>query len=273
MAQATILLSHERSGSHFVGEFIGKLANVSMYDEVGNPFALVPTKSRASFYAFRNEYLKNAPDFLLNPSLERQVAFVGAYFDFLTELQAPKNIVVDIKYGHVHMFENFWAPPFERPFMFNIAEQRGIRILHLYRINVVEAAASQMIAGIRKVWHSWQLKDEAGFPQSIRLDPAVLVKTAKLLEIQNRWFDSTFIGGCKRKSLTYERVSKELGVSEALGEEIAKFVGGSVRATFTPRHQKVTPPLSEIVSNFDEIRAACETASLGKYLDGGSSGL
>jgi hypothetical protein len=265
--KVTILLSHERSGSHLLGEFIGKLRNVEMIDEVGNPHAMDPAKSRESFYAFKHDYIAKNPDLLLRPDATKHNIFVAAYFDHLRSLRPRKEgIVVDIKYSHVHMFENTWWPIFERPFLFKIAEERGIRILHLYRYNVVEATGSSMIADIRKIWHSWQNQSDRPLPKSIALRPELLVKKARLLEFQNRWFHSDYIGKCHRMKVTYEQLKAELDVEKSLGKEIARFVGGSLEGSFAPRHQKVTPPLADIVSNWNEVRAVCIAAGLGKYV-------
>lgn len=267
MTKTTILLSHERSGSHFLGEFIARLRNVEMIDEVGNPQAMVPGEAAPSFFGFKHDYLLKNPNLLLRPTRDRQAKFVSEYFEFLKSRRSVKqSIVVDIKYGHVQLFERHWWPIFERPFLFQVAEEQGIRILHLYRRNVVEATASSMIADARGIWHSWQPRDEASLPKSFTLDPARLVQKARLLEFQNRWFQSTFIGNCEHMTLTYEQLTADLGVEKALGKSIARFVGGSTGEPYAPRHEKVTPPLYEIVDNYQELRAACIAAGLGNYV-------
>jgi LPS sulfotransferase NodH len=262
----TILLSHERSGSHFLGEFIANLRSVTRFDEVGNPNAMVPGESRPSFFGFKHDYLLKNPDLLLRPTRDSQATFVAAYFDHLTSLAGDKqSVVVDIKYGHVQLFEKSWWPIFERPFLFHIAEERGVRILHLHRRNVVEAVASAMIAEARGVWHTWQERDKADRPNTFTLNPSRLVSRARLLEFQNRWFDASFIGNCERMSLTYEQLSAELGAEKKLGKEIAQFVGGSIGDAYTPRYQKVTPPLIDVVENYAAVRSACIAAGLGRY--------
>lgn len=267
MTKTTILLSHERSGSHFLGEFIARLRNVEMIDEVGNPQAMVPGEAGPSFFGFKHDYLLKNPNLLLRPTRDRQANFVAEYFEFLKSGRSIKqSIVVDIKYGHVQLFERHWWPIFERPFLFQVAEERGIQILHLYRRNVVEATASSMIADARGIWHSWQTRDETSLPKSFTLAPAHLVQKARLLEFQNRWFQATFIGNCERMTLTYEQLSAELGVDKNLGKEIARFVGGTLGEAYAPRHEKVTPPLWDIVENYQELRDACIAAGLGKYV-------
>jgi hypothetical protein len=267
VTKTTILLSHERSGSHFLGEFIAKLRNVEMIDEVGNPQAMVPGKDRASFFGFKHDYLLKNPNLILRPTRDRHAKFVAEYFAFLkSAAPAGQSIVIDIKYAHVQLFEKHWWPIFERPFLCEIAEEQGIGILHLYRRNVVEAIASGMIAEARGIWHSWQPRDEASLPKTFTLNPERIVRKARLLEFQNRWFQSAFIGNCERMTLTYEQLSADLGVDKALGKSIARFVGGSIGEPYTPRHEKVTPPLYEIVDNYQELRVACIAAGLGKYV-------
>jgi hypothetical protein len=261
----TLLLSHERSGSHLLGEYFGSLQNVAMLDEVCNPFAVQPQKSPMSFYRFRHEAIGKDAGILMQPTRERHDTFVASYFEHLKGLRPSRNVVVDIKYGHVHNFELFWWPVFERPFLMQFCEQRGIGIVHLFRENIVEATASALIADQRKVWHSWEEAAAKTADQTFRLPVQTLVWRAKNLQRQIDWFKEC-TATVRRVTVTYEALARELGSGGELDESLENFVGGHRIAAFRPRHQKVTRPLADIVENFSDLKQACEAAGLGGYL-------
>lgn len=264
VANLFILLSHERSGSHLVGEFLSSLTDFKVFDEVCNPDAVKPEHFLESFYRFKYDTIVRDPQFLLNPTRQGHFAFVEAYFKQLLALRAPHNVAVDIKYGHVQNFEWWWWPMLERPTLLNICEASGIGVIHLFRENVIEATVSSMIADRRKVWHSWQANAET-MSQTFRLPVQEIIRRAKLLEKEIQWFRK-WTKKNNRIEITYERVSAELGHNGQLDAELAIFLGGAPTAPFRPRYQKLTRPMREVLENFDELKAACEGAGLGKLV-------
>lgn len=261
----SILLSHERSGSHFMGEFLGSLGGVAMFDEVCNPDAVKPLKSPMSFYRFKYDAIQKDANLLLEPTREKHEAFVRAFFQYLLSLKSGKSIVVDIKYGHVQNFEWCWWPILERPFLLKFCEEEDIGIVHLFRENVVDATASAMIADKRKAWHSWEAAAEATADRTFSLPVQRLVRQAKLLERQTRWFKD-WIGKARKIAVTYEQLAAELGSGGALDSTLADFAGGTKGAAFASRHQKVTRPLPEVVENYAEVQQACVAAGLEQWM-------
>lgn len=264
-ANLFILLSHERSGSHLVGEYLSSLANFKVFDEVCNPDAVKPERYLESFYRFKYDSIVKNPQLLLNPTQQDHHAFVEAYFNQLLALRAPHDVAVDIKYGHVQNFEGWWWPMLERPTLLHICETRKIGIIHLFRENVVEATVSSMIADRRKIWHSWQANAEMSADQRFNLPVREIIRKAKLLEREIYWVKE-WIAKNNAFEITYERVSAELGRGGQLDSALTDFLGHAPLAPFRPRHQKLTRPMRAALENFDELRAACEAAGLGKMV-------
>jgi hypothetical protein len=265
MANTFILLSHERSGSHLAGEFLGSYAHFRMIDEVCNPDAVKPEKFPESFYRYKYDSIVEDPKLLLEPTRDRHVAFVESFFRHLQELKAPNDICIDIKYGHLLNFELWWCPPLERPFLLKFCESNQIGIIHLFRENVVEATVSSMIADRRKVWHSWEDAAVTTVGNAYPLPVHEVVRRAKLLQqqiqLQRQW-----IQGAPNLELTYERISVEMGQGGALDTKLDEFLGSHPKKVFQPRHKKLTPPMAEAVENFAELKQACETAGLGRFV-------
>lgn len=263
MTKVFILLSHERSGSHLVGEYIGAHENFRMVDEICNPGALRPAKHPESFHRFRYDYILKDSSYSLEPSRASHVAFINAYFDHLKKLKEPHDIAVDVKYGHVQNFEWWWCPVLERPFLLSLAQESDIGIVHLYRENVVEATVSSLIADKRKVWHSWEAGADAPL-QRFELPVHNVVHRAKLLERQTALY-TDWTAKNRKLAVTYEEVSTGLDNGEA-GGRLSAFLGSKLRRAFAPKHQKLTPPLREVVQNYDDLRKACDDAGLGRFL-------
>lgn len=236
-----------------------------MFDEVCNPDAVKPTKAAESFYRFKYDAITRDSRLMLEPTVRSHHDFVDSYFKHLLALGAPRNIGVDIKYGHVQNFEWWWWPILERPSLLSICESAQIGIVHLYRENVVEATVSAMIAHRRKIWHSWQAGADASGLKPYSLPVDEVVRKARLLERQTGWFKDW----TKRNSkieLTYERVAGELGKGAALDAALTGFLGTALKKPFQPRVQKLTPPMREIVENFAELKAACEKAGWERFV-------
>jgi hypothetical protein len=262
VTKTSILLSHERSGSHLAGEFLGAHANVRMIDEVCNPGAVRPSKHRESFYRFKYDYTLNDPKFMLEPTRERHGAFVAAYFEHLHEIRAQHDIVIDIKYGHVQNFEMWWCPVLERPFLFGFCIDHDVGIIHLFRKNVVAATVSSLIADQRGIWHSWQVKSDTDHERKFTLPVREVVRKAKMLQRQTRLYRD-WTGNCRKIEIAYEDIALRLGRGGEIDEKLGEFLGSKLKEPFKPKHEKLTRPMREIVENFDELKAACEAEGLG----------
>jgi len=261
----TILLCHERSGSHLLGEFLSSLDGVRMFDEVCNARSVQPKLAPESFHRFRYNAILSDPGILLDPTAERHLQFIRAYFTHLAKLASFRNIAVDIKYGHVVNFEGWWWPITPRPRLLTFCEEDDISVIHLFRENPVQAIASGQIANQRSLWHAWEKGAEEAQARTYKLAIPELIRRVQDLETEKSWF-KRWLGKVRHIELTYERVSLELGRGGELDGTLAEFVGGAPNGPFVPRHKKVTRPLPDIVENFAELKSACDDAGLGRFL-------
>jgi hypothetical protein len=260
----TVLLSHERSGSHFLGDFLRNLDGVATFDEVCNPNYEDEGPTETYFHRFKYNWISRHPSYLLKPSYQQGAALIKAYFELL-ESEAPlQSVVVDIKYGHVHNFEQVWWEYGVQPLLLTECRTSRVRILHLWRENVIEAAASAMIAEKRRVWHSWQ-KEASQMKGKIDLDIDDLIRRARRLQDMVRTARESWLQGLWTMDVTYERLADSLGRGGELDEALAAFVNGGLRGDFNPTYKKVTPPLHAIVGNFEDLREAAHREGFGKF--------
>ena len=262
LSKIFILLSHERSGSHLVGEYINSLQNFRMVDEICNPDAVRPVRHPESFLRFRNDYAARRPEFVMEPTRGRHEEFLGAFFAHLTELKKPRSIAIDIKYGHVHNFEAWWWQPLARPRLFEHCSEHDIGVVHLYRTNVVEAIVSGMVASKRRVWHSWQPHAAETAGATFALPAAEIVRLAKQLKLHQELFED-WTKQTRKLEIRYEEIVPRLGVKGGADARLCEFLETQPKHPFSPRGQKVTPALRQVVENYDELMQECEMAGLG----------
>ena len=237
-----LLISHERSGSHLAGDFLGALAGFRVVDEVANPDALRPSKHAESLHRFKYDYLIRDPAFMLEPTRKGHTEFVAAFFDHLVKLKAPNDIVVDIKYGHVHNFEWWWCPPLIRPFLFVFCQERDIGIVHLYRENVIAATVSSLIADRRRIWHSWQVKSDSDMRAKHQLPAYDVVRRARSCSSARPRSSRTGWAPTARSRSPMRRSRRIWAKARKPMRRSPAFLGAGLKKEFQTRHQKVTLP-------------------------------
>ncbi|MGH6878985.1 MAG: Stf0 family sulfotransferase [Rhizomicrobium sp.] len=247
-----ILLSHERSGSHYLANMLTSGSPIASLDEVCNFNAVNPDTGRASFFRFDHEYRIAEPDLLLRPTAEAKTRFTDRYFEHLAGLvNSSKTIWLDIKYGHVHNFEIGWWPSERRPFLLDYLERRDIRVVHLVRADSVAAVASSLIAEQTGVWHR---RDGRGNQEvaKVRLPALKVAHDALALEREKENFFA-WLSSNRCFALEYEQLAGPEAQRDAVMTDLCAFLGLPRRSRFSSNHRKVTPPLGEIVENFDEL--------------------
>jgi LPS sulfotransferase NodH len=260
----TLLVSHERSGSHLFGELVWSLTETHVFDEVCNANAIDPWSDPKSFHGFRKRWGDANPDFWWKPSFQTQSDMVVAFFDHLRALAPDKNVLVHIKYGHIHNFEGYWCPIFRRPLLFEICQTHDFRIIHLHRLNVMESVVSARLADQRKLWVSSQPRAEELMLQSHRIDAARVVQEIEQLSAQILWIRKHWLPGTRFLEVTYEELVGAVNKANDLRRRVAEFLGVTEKDEFVPKLRKVTS-LEGAIENFNEMRQVCEERGYGHF--------
>lgn len=260
----TLLISHDRSGSHYLGSFIRALPGQEVIDEVCNEQAVDPVHDPLSFFGFRYRLSLDEPDYCLRRNPEIVTALLDRYFAFVAKACGARAVTIDVKYGHIHNFDIAWWPIFRRPFLFDFCRRRGIKIIHLSRWNSLQAIVSGEVAESRRTWHAVGETPPASRADAIELDKQKVLRQVLSLNQQkdavSRWL----------RGLTCLNVSYEEMIDPLLGlncrAQIAAFLGVSAPGDFTSPYQKVTPPPEIVVRNWQEIVELCRENELTQYL-------
>jgi hypothetical protein len=264
LSRLTILLSHERSGSHYLGSFIRALPNSRMVDEVCNEQALDPATSPLSFFGFRHRRSAEVPDYSLRRNYKVVTALLDEYFSFALAQSNGKSVTIDIKYAHVHNFEIGWWPIFRKPFFFEYIKSRKIRLIHLSRWNSLEAVISADVAESRGKWHAIGENRPATAEDAIEVNARRILDQVAMLNEQKTAF-LKWSCTCNCLAITYEELADASAGAECL-KQVANFLGAEFPEAFASGYTKVTPPLPQIVRNWPELANACRENGLVHYL-------
>lgn len=259
-----LLVSHDRSGSHYLGSYLRSLPNQTMVDEVCNEQALDPARDPLSFFGFRHQRSREIPDYSLRRTPAVVANLLDDYFSFALESSPAGGVTIDVKYGHIHNFEAAWWPIFRKPFLFEYAGSRGIKVIHLSRWNSLETIISNEVAEARKVWHAIGQQRPAGPGDAVEINTKQLFRQIQMLNEQKaaifRWTRNL-----RSLPVLYEELVDPIQ-GRACRERLAEFVGSVPPKEFSSPYRKVTPPIHLVIRNWAEVSAFCRENELSHYL-------
>jgi len=260
----TLLISHDRSGSHYLTSFIRALPGQQMIDEVCNEQALDPAKDPLSFFGFRYRLSLSEPDYGLRRNPMIVMNLLDRYFTFVLKSLEPEAVTIDIKYGHIHNFDIAWWPIFRRPFLFEFCRQRGIKIIHLSRWNSLHAVVSGEVAESRKIWHAIGKTSPAQAADAVHLDKQKVLRQVQSLN-QQKDMITRWVRGLNCHSVLYEELTDAAGGQDCRAR-VAEFLGTVPPASFKSPYHKITPPPNVVVRNWNDIVALCRENALTQYV-------
>lgn len=264
LSDLTFLISHDRSGSHYLGSYIRSLSRQTMTDEICNEQALDPVRDPLSFFGFRHRRSLDDPDYSLRRTPAVVWKLLDEYFSFALDSSPPGGVTIDIKYGHIHNFEGAWWPVFRKPLLFEYAGSRKIKIIHLCRWNSLETVISGEVAESRKVWHAVGSQKPAGPADAVDVNTKRLVRQIQMLNDQKaaifRWTKTL-----RCLPILYEELVDPIH-GRPCRERVAEFLGSAPLQEFSSPYRKVTPAIHLVIRNWDEVSAFCRENELSQYL-------
>jgi LPS sulfotransferase NodH len=246
-----ILLSHERSGSHYLAEMLASGGEIVSFDEVCNFDAVDPDRYEASFFGFRRQWQEAHPDLAVRPNADVMNDFLDGYFSRLLHIEPVRKVLVDVKYGHVHNFETGWWPSEHRPFLVKFLDRRKVRVVHLTRGDSIAAVVSGLAANKAGIWHR-RAGAASAKPAAMRVPAPNVVHMALALQREKENFFA-WLAGNRCFNLAYEEICEADAVKERALARLCAFleIGTS---DFSSTLEKMMPPVRELVENYSELR-------------------
>lgn len=242
-----ILVAAERSGTHFVRSVINQNKAGRAFGEVANAAVEPEPGDSLNFFAFRRDYLAANPDRFI-PSVANTAQLIEAYFDHCLEVgkNAPRPLILDVKYGHLVNFTSGWWDVFSRPLLFDVAKARKIPVIHLVRQRVFETVISNLYANATGVWRA--SSSEELRKARITVDRATLIDRARLLK-QSIELCRGWIEGNHHVEIHYEEM---LSVPTSSWSRLKASIGPDIKE-IKSFFIKTTPRYDEIITNFEHI--------------------
>ena len=264
----SVIICHERSGSHLIADYVSQLKSGIYLDEVCNANIMKPESNRASFQRFAYDWaVSNYPESLV-PNYDSRKRLITDYIISLCENQNSNELVIDIKYGHLSNFEPFWSHPFGKPLLISVLRSLGCQIVHLYRENVVEYAVSAQISKLTKIWHSTQPEYLAKInqPKLYKIDCEVVVAEAISLERQIAEAKSNWFRNVECIEIEYSKFVDSLNSDRKYLASIADDLGYKHLPFWEPKLKKLGRSLDQSLENYSELKRLCMERGLEKYL-------
>lgn len=246
-----MLLSHERSGSHYLAEMLASGGELISLDEVCNFDAVDPEKSQASYFGFRRQWQDAHPELALRPDAAAMGRFLDDWFAHLLALKPARKVLLDIKYGHVHNFEPGWWPSEHRPYLVRYIERKKIPVIHLVRRNAIEAVVSATAADEAGIWH--RRAGAKTIPSAkIRTPASKIVRRALLLQREKEKFFS-WLAGTRCLDIAYEDIRDAGAVKNDVLARACEHL--AIRPShFTSSLERMTLSVRDVVENYGELR-------------------
>lgn len=263
------LLSHQRSGSHFLKY------SLNSHNEYSAKIGTTTAEYLALPEVFTPGIAQQEPswqEWLFEPFLETQFALHGAaganppgvqravslFFDELEHRAAGRIVLVDIKLNQLHLGEGWYSEPTGCPHMLHEISRRG-KVVFLQRRNLLRAVVSGIRATQQGLWHVTDPLSHRPAETAIQLNAEECFLWVAQLA-QGISAVSTWLANCGATVLqvSYEELydAKSLTCNQAQFDRIASFAGLNIGAPWRTTMQKIgLQPLATIVANYDELVA------------------
>lgn len=249
----TLLVALERSGTHYLRGVLDSHPAVTTIGEVCNVSQDELLELRESFFGFLREYQTNNRTVVLRREADF-TKMIEAYFMHLTSLadcKSAKRLIVDIKCSQLINFELSWWEPLRKPFLLRFAEAHNIRVIFLERMSAFETVISKMYATKTGIWKATNKESISIIP--LKVNVVELKAEMTLFRRQNALLREWMIG-LRCLHLRYEDIielDKQDSQSISL---LASFLDIEREWPVASPYIKTTPPIAEIVTNYEEIK-------------------
>src|ERR1051326_4317250 len=145
----TILLARQRSGTNPLRSILGTHPDVFCFNEVfnfGDREAGDALLRQTNFFNFIERH--SAGD-IREAFPDRHEGIFRDFFEYLGCFSEKPRLIVDVKYNTTHFLTEPWARDVTSPYLFDLIERYGFRVLNLRRRNYL-----RYVLSAEKAWHS-----------------------------------------------------------------------------------------------------------------------
>jgi LPS sulfotransferase NodH len=260
--QARLLLSTQRSGSHFLKSFIeARFPNVACTGEVlEQPFdkqhPVLPSNPEIS--RFWPWYIKEAAAKSISAAPDKRISAFEFYLTKLIWLAEPRDLVIDVKYSSIRTLSGYWDSDHGSCDFTTFIRMKEIPVLHLIRRNILKMIVSDKLARETGNWHLTPNKPDPVSLPKIRLEPKKVLRLIIDSDRLTQDYQERFSDYPHYEEVVYEDFVREQKQSEPGNglKTLTRFLGKTPHESNQSRigFRKTTPnDPSEVVENWDEM--------------------
>ena len=249
MAPLHAILASQRSGTTLFRSILNTHPKVHAFDEV---YGGLRPQREPNYLSFLLQQISNDPSRAV-PKVETLKQLFQDHHAKLEALTPEASVrLVDIKYTHVHRFNPLNYHILELPYVLRCIEASGGSVLHVIRKNILATYTSAVVAKRNASYRAMKA-------ESVKETRVTMNAEETLRELENRDREIEHFRHLLRESavkeIYYEDMIQGGLFSEPILSDLAQ--GWSVELKFDrqPEREKIVPPLSEAIINFDEIDA------------------
>jgi LPS sulfotransferase NodH len=260
--QIRLLLSRQRSGSHFLKSFIeSRFSGVVCSGEVlEKPLdrhspVLPPHPEISRFWAW---YAREAISGGISTAPDQRIAAFEFYLTNLAWKSKPNDLVVDVKYNCIRSLSGYEDTDHGSTDFTAFIKAREIPVLHLMRGNILKMLISHELARRTGIWHRTSEKAATENLPKITLNAKQTLREINQTDRLTQDYREHFRGYSGYEEIVYEDLVREQKVASPTTslDTVARFLDREpVDSAQSEIWCKKTTPdePSEVVENWDEI--------------------
>jgi LPS sulfotransferase NodH len=260
--QVRLLLSRQRSGSHFVKSYIEtRFAGITCSGEVlEKPLdAQAPVlPAHPEIPRFWTWYAREAIAGGISTAPDERISAFEFYLNNLAWKSKPNELVFDVKYNCAHSLSGYEDTDHGSTDFTAFIKSRNIPVLHLMRGNILKTLVSHQLAHRTGIWHRASERSASEVLPKIELNAQETLRAIAQSDRLTQDYRHHFRGYPGYEEVVYEdlvREQKDASVTPCL-DAVARFLGRDPVASALSEIwcKKTTPDdPAEVVENWDEI--------------------
>lgn len=243
-----LLVSPERSGTHYLRSIINNNHAGCCHWEVANAESTIEDHDTINFFSFKDNYQKKIEG-TPRPSLAFTTDLLNAYFDLCCDFAQQNRypLILDIKHGHLVNFASGWWNFSDAPLVFDVGFARNIKFISLRRRNLYKQALSNIYALKTNHWKIYN--DESTQRSSIRIERFDLIKQKEILETTQSKIDD-WLEPYNPCHLIYEELTF---LGSPSFQRLNKLLACDI-SDLNSEYSKVISSYESQIENYDEIK-------------------
>jgi hypothetical protein len=262
--KARLLLSTQRSGSHFLKSIIdthfrGVVCSGEMLEQpVAGVRQSAVLATHPEVLHFWPWYEKEVAAGNISGAPDKRIEAFEIYLGKLTTLIEPNDLVVDTKYNSINTLIGFRETDYSSHEFTDFLTNRQIPVLHLIRKNILRIIVSYKLARESGVWHRNSERALGERLPKIRLHPKGVLLEIKfglglIQEYRDRFKGFAGYSEIIYEDLVHEHEGEKTGIGlQTLAHFLDKAPLENIKSAIP--YKKTTPEdPSEVVENWDEV--------------------